>query len=227
VGTIGRRVDRCQKFDAYERGALAVLTGGDTAAAFQALERRLTPLCGVGVGETGPRSILRAKSDPHRLRERDLVEIVTAGRRRGPYQSNRGGPFMTAGVQASNSSEAKRIRRRFGANNDELERKQKRQKPEDFCRFSGWPRMNAAYELAPREGFEPPTERLTAASSTTELPGINARLRPAERPAVSAAGRSYIRAKFLAPVARSRGARRCTRICPASQCSARISASAD
>ena len=26
-------------------------------------------------------------------------------------------------------------------------------------------------EVAPREGFEPPTERLTAASSTTELPG--------------------------------------------------------
>ncbi len=27
--------------------------------------------------------------------------------------------------------------------------------------------------LAPRDGFEPPTERLTVASSTAELPGNN------------------------------------------------------
>ena len=31
----------------------------------------------------------------------------------------------------------------------------------------------AVFRLAPREGFEPPTKRLTAACSTTELPGNN------------------------------------------------------
>jgi hypothetical protein len=31
------------------------------------------------------------------------------------------------------------------------------------------------FQLAPGEGFEPPAKRLTAACSTTELPGINDR----------------------------------------------------
>ena len=36
-------------------------------------------------------------------------------------------------------------------------------------------RSNPLIQLAPRDGFEPSTQRLTAACSTTELPGIRAR----------------------------------------------------
>src|SRR5205823_13848854 len=44
----------------------------------------------------------------------------------------------------------------------------------------GWPGAGSALPnprtwLAPRDGFEPSTQRLTAACSTTELPGIRAR----------------------------------------------------
>lgn len=34
---------------------------------------------------------------------------------------------------------------------------------------------NPLFQLAPGEGFEPPAKRLTAACSTTELPGIKGR----------------------------------------------------
>src|SRR5437667_8034332 len=57
--------------------------------------------------------------------------------------------------------------------------------------------------LAPRDGFEPSTQRLTAACSTTELPGIGARLASGtashRRPGVVA---GITPAPVLAPIGR-------------------------
>jgi hypothetical protein len=63
-----------------------------------------------------------------------------------------------------------------------------------FSSFPGLQRTCADLEVAPGEGFEPPAKRLTAACSTTELPGISAC-----RPRPGATNRPYNRALHSTP----------------------------
>ena len=63
-----------------------------------------------------------------------------------------------------------------------------------FLSFPGLQRTSADLEVAPGEGFEPPAKRLTAACSTTELPGISAC-----RPRPGTTNRPYNRALRSTP----------------------------
>ena len=91
-------------------------------------------------------------------------------------------------------------------------------------RRAAWSRRNEPdiWKLAPGEGFEPPTKRLTAARSTTELPGTSeaASIAPPEavaQPRMSSSGHArFFRCRLRHRKARWRPrpeSNRCTRIC--------------